>query len=93
MLEFGSPFSGLANERKLTDEELIRAMRFLVPAEYEVVQMYMQLAESIDNPFEQAVLTETADEEKGACRRVSEAPVPPGPRRGAALPQGRQRGG
>lgn len=65
MLEFGSPFSGLANERKLTDEELIRAMRFLVPAEYEAVQMYMQLAESIDNPFVQAVLTEIADEERG----------------------------
>lgn len=28
MTEFGSPFSGLANDRNLTDTELIRAIRF-----------------------------------------------------------------
>ena len=49
MPEFGSPFSGLANERKLTQKELIRAIRFMVAAEYEAVQLYMQLAESTDN--------------------------------------------
>jgi hypothetical protein len=32
---FGSPFSGLANNRQLTDEELVRAIRFAVSAEYE----------------------------------------------------------
>lgn len=41
MPEFGSPFSGLANRNKLTHEELIRAIRFMVAAEYEAVQMYM----------------------------------------------------
>lgn len=64
MPDFGSPFSGLANDRKLTHEELIRAIRFLVAAEYEAVQMYMQLAESIDNQFAQAVLKDVADEER-----------------------------
>ena len=49
MPEFGSPFSGLANDRKLTDEELVRAIRFMVAAEYEAIQLYMQLAESTDN--------------------------------------------
>jgi rubrerythrin len=49
MPDFGSPFSGLANDRKLTDEELIRAIRFMVAAEYEAIQLYMQLAESTDN--------------------------------------------
>ena len=34
MPEFGSPFSGLANKKKLTDEELVRAIRFMVAAEY-----------------------------------------------------------
>jgi len=64
MPDFGSPFSGLANDRKLTHEELIRAVRFLVAAEYEAVQMYMQLAESVDNPFARAVLKDVADEER-----------------------------
>jgi hypothetical protein len=40
---FGSPFSGLANDRKLTDKELVRAIRFMVAAEYEATQLYMQL--------------------------------------------------
>ena len=60
---FGSPFSGLANDRKLTDEELVRAIRFMVAAEYEATQMYMQLAESTDNKLAVKVLKEIADEE------------------------------
>jgi rubrerythrin len=64
MPEFGSPFSGLANPRKLTDAELIRAIRFMVAAEYEAVQMYMQLAESTDNKLAVEVLKDIADEER-----------------------------
>ena len=64
MPEFGSPFSGLAKERKLTDAELIRAIRFMVAAEYEAIQMYMQLAESTDNKLAQEVLKDIADEER-----------------------------
>lgn len=64
MPEFGSPFSGLAKDRKLTKSELIRAMRFLVAAEYEAVQMYMQLAESIDNKLAAEVLEDIANEER-----------------------------
>jgi len=41
MPEFGSHFSGLANDRKLADTELVRAIRFMVGAEYESVQLYM----------------------------------------------------
>lgn len=63
MPEFGSPFSGLAIDRKLTDEELVRAIRFMVAAEYEAVQMYMQLAESTDNKLAIAVLKDIAGEE------------------------------
>jgi len=64
MPEFGSPFSGLAHDRKLTHEELVRAIRFLVAAEYEAVQLYMQLAESIDNEPAIEVLKDIADEER-----------------------------
>jgi hypothetical protein len=39
MQEFGSPFSVLAKDRKLTDAELIRAIRFMVASEYEATQM------------------------------------------------------
>jgi rubrerythrin len=63
MPDFGSPFSGLANERKLTNSELVRAIRFMVAAEYEATQMYMQLAESTDNKLAVNVLRDIADEE------------------------------
>ena len=64
MPEFGNPFSGVANKRKLTDAELIREIRFMVAAEYEAVQLYIQLAESTDNKLAIEVLEDIADEEK-----------------------------
>ena len=64
MPEFGNPFAGLKHDRKLTDEELVRAIRFMVAAEYEAVQLYTQLAESIDNELARAVLKDIADEER-----------------------------
>lgn len=64
MPSFGSPFSGLANDRKLNPEELVRAIRFMVASEYEATQLYMQLAESTDHPLAIKVLTEIANEER-----------------------------
>ena len=64
MPEFGSPFSGLAKDRKLTEAELIRAIRFMVAAEYEAIQLYMQLAEYTDNKIAIEVLEDIADEER-----------------------------
>lgn len=64
MPEFGSPFSGLAHGRKLSDDELIRAIRFMISAEYEAIQMYMQLAESTDNKLAIEILKDIADEER-----------------------------
>ena len=64
MPEFGNSFSGLAKDRKLTDAELIRTMRFMISAEYEAIQLYMQLAESTDNKLAQDVLIDIADEER-----------------------------
>jgi rubrerythrin len=64
MPEFANPFAGLAHDRKLTKEELIRAVRYMVAAEYEAVQLYMQLAESTDDELAKAVLVDIADEER-----------------------------
>ena len=64
MPEFGNPFSGVAKDRKLTDAELIRAIRFMISAEYEAIQLYMQLAESTDNKLAKDVLIDIADEER-----------------------------
>ncbi len=64
MPDFGSPFSGMRSERKLTDKELVRAIRFMVAAEYEAIQLYMQLSESTDNGLAIEVLKDIADEER-----------------------------
>ena len=64
MPDFRHPFSGLAKDRKLSDQELIRAIRFMVSAEYEAIQLYMQLAESTDNKLAIEVLKDIADEER-----------------------------
>ena len=64
MPDFGNSFSGLAKDCKLTEAELIRAIRFMVAAEYEAIQLYMQLAESTDNQLAIEVLKDIADEER-----------------------------
>jgi rubrerythrin len=64
MPEFGHPFSGLALDRKVTHEELVRAIRYNIAAEYEAIQLYMQLAESTDNEKAKAVLVDIANEER-----------------------------
>jgi rubrerythrin len=64
MPHFGSPFSGLVNDRMLTNAELVRALRFMVAAEYEATQLYMQMAESTDNKLVHIVLNDIADEER-----------------------------
>ncbi len=63
MPEFASPFAGLAADRKLTKSELVRAIRYSIAAEYEAIQLYLQLAESIDNELAIAVLKDIAEEE------------------------------
>lgn len=42
----------------------MRAIRFMVAAEYEATQLYMQLAESIDNELAKDVLVDIANEER-----------------------------
>ncbi|MDC7227023.1 MAG: ferritin family protein [Spirochaetales bacterium] len=64
MPEFGNPFSVMDSERKLNDEELVRAIRMMIAAEYEAIQLYQQLAASTDNTLAKNVLIDIADEEK-----------------------------
>jgi len=64
MPDFGHPFAGLKHDRMLTHAELVRAIRFMVSAEYEAIQLYMQLAESTDNTLAQQVLVDIANEER-----------------------------
>ena len=64
MPEFSTPFAVLKNDRKLTEEELVRAIRFMIAAEYEAIQLYQQTAESTDNALAKEVLLDIADEEK-----------------------------
>jgi rubrerythrin len=64
MPEFSSPFTLLKNDRKLTKEELVRAIRFMIAAEYEAIQLYQQTAESTDDPLAREVLLDIANEEK-----------------------------
>jgi rubrerythrin len=64
MPKFESPFMVMKEDRKLTHEELIRAIRFTIAAEYEAIQIYMQLADCIDNQLAKEVLIDIADEER-----------------------------
>ena len=41
MPDFGTLFSGLAHGQHLSHEELFRAVRFMVAAEYETVASYV----------------------------------------------------
>ncbi|MFO7965847.1 MAG: ferritin family protein [Desulfobacterales bacterium] len=64
MPEFAQPFAGNNLDRKVTDQELIRAIRFSIAAEFEAIQLYMQLAQATDNKKAKAVLVDIANEEK-----------------------------
>jgi rubrerythrin len=64
MPEFVNPFSGMVPERKLTDEELIRAIRLNIAAEHEAVHLYMAHAQATDHPLAKRVLVDIANEER-----------------------------
>ncbi|HII77094.1 MAG TPA: rubrerythrin [Methanolinea sp.] len=64
MPEFATAFSGMNSDRKLSHSELVRAIRLMIADEYEAIQVYTQLAESIDNTLAKEVLLDIADEER-----------------------------
>lgn len=64
MPEFANPFSGKVPEHKLTNEELIRAIRLNIAAEHEAIHLYMAHAEATDHPLAREVLIDIANEER-----------------------------
>jgi rubrerythrin len=64
MPEFVNPFSGKVPDRKLTHEELIRAIRLNLAAEHEAIHLYMAHAEATDHPLARKVLIDIANEER-----------------------------
>ncbi|MFZ1898456.1 ferritin family protein [Methanoregula sp.] len=64
MPDFFNPFSGMTPERKLTKEELIRAIRLDIAGELEAIHGYMAHADATDNALAKAVLTDIANEER-----------------------------
>lgn len=64
MPDFMDPFSGVTPDRKLTDRELIRAIRLSLAAEQEAIHLYESLADATDNELAATVLQDIADEEK-----------------------------
>nr|WP_319376240.1 Rubrerythrin [uncultured Methanoregula sp.] len=64
MPEFLNPFSGMVPERKMTTEELVRAVRLDIAGELEAIHGYMAHADATDNPLAKAVLVDIANEER-----------------------------
>lgn len=64
MPEFVNPFSGMVPPRKMSKEELLRALRLNLAAEEEAVHLYLAHAEATDHPLAKKVLTDIANEEK-----------------------------
>jgi len=63
MPEFGS-FSGLSLDKKMSKEELIRAVRFLVSAEYEAIDMYERIAEASPDAEIKKAIEKVIEEER-----------------------------
>ena len=64
MPDFFNPFSGMVPDRKLTNDELIRAIRLDIAGELEAIHGYMAHADATDNELAKAVLTDIANEER-----------------------------
>jgi uncharacterized protein len=64
MPEFVNPFTGMIPERRMSTEELVRALRLDLAAEHEAVHTYLAHAGATDNPLAKAVLIDIADEER-----------------------------
>lgn len=64
MPEFTNPLSGNVPEKKMTIEELIRAIRLDLAAEEEAIHLYMAQADCAEHPLAKKVLVDVANEER-----------------------------
>ena len=61
MPKFSNSCNVVNCKQKLSKNELVRAIRFNIAAEYEAIQLYQQVVESTDNEFVKTVLTSALD--------------------------------
>ncbi len=64
MPDFATAFTPKASDRMLNRNELIRAIRLFIADEYEAIQVYTQLAESIEDELAKEILLDIANEER-----------------------------
>lgn len=64
MPEFSTPYSTKKSEKILNHQELVRAIRFSIAAEFEAIQLYEEISEAIDNKDAKLLLDEIAEDEK-----------------------------
>jgi rubrerythrin len=64
MPAFANPFSGNVPAKKMTTEELIRAIRLDLAAEQEAIHQYVAQADAADHALAAKVLVDIADEER-----------------------------
>jgi hypothetical protein len=63
MPKFDNPYSGIKLDKEMDENELIRAIRFAISAEYEAAQLYTQIAEVCNNEKAIKVLNDITKEE------------------------------
>ncbi|MCL5256317.1 MAG: demethoxyubiquinone hydroxylase family protein [Chloroflexi bacterium] len=63
-MDFSSPYVGMTPPRKLTTEELMRALRIDVAAELDAINLYQAHIDAIDDEQVKAVIAHIRDEEK-----------------------------
>jgi len=64
MPDFLNPFSGMIPNKKMSQEELIRAIRLDIAAEHEAVHAYMAHADATSNTFAKKILIDIANDER-----------------------------
>ncbi len=63
MPRFDNIHAIFAPDKKMTDTEILRAIKFGIASEFEAIQVYQQIMESTDNPQVKVVLTDITNDE------------------------------
>ncbi len=64
MPDFANIKSIYAPAKKLSDVEILRAIKFAIASEFEAIQIYQEIMESTDNEDVKKVLTDITNDEK-----------------------------
>ncbi len=54
----------LGENENLSKEDLVRALRCMIVAEFDAINLYQKLSESTDNPMVKRIMTEVANDER-----------------------------